>query len=175
MLKAKLTLSKIEKARRPGLLGDGAGLYLSVAPGGSKSWCFRFKLAGRQRTMGLGGIDKLNLHEARERANAGSWSTEESTRLTAAGASVPSRRRRRRSASGMLPSLILTRIRRAGPHPMPGNGATISRPTFFPKIAALPMQAANDTEIVLAVLEPIWQTRTETAWRIRGRLEMVIN
>src|SRR5262249_31073247 len=68
MAKEKLTLAKIEMAHRPGLLNDGGGLYSSVAPGGSKSWCFRFTFDGRRRTMGLGGIDKVNLREARERA-----------------------------------------------------------------------------------------------------------
>jgi hypothetical protein len=68
MPKAKLTLSKIETAHLPGMLNDGGGLYLSVAAGGSKSWCFRFTLGNRRRTMGLGGIAKLNLEEARERA-----------------------------------------------------------------------------------------------------------
>ena len=68
MAKEKLTLAKIEMAHRPGLLNDGGGLYLSVAPGGSKSWCFRFTFGDRRRVMGLGGIDKVNLRQARERA-----------------------------------------------------------------------------------------------------------
>jgi hypothetical protein len=68
MPKAKLTLSKIETAYRPGMLNDGGGLYLSVAAAGTKSWCFRFTLGNRRRTMGLGGIANLNLAEARERA-----------------------------------------------------------------------------------------------------------
>jgi integrase len=45
----------------------------------------------------------------------------------------------------------------------------------FPQIGALPMQAANDTGVVLSILEPLWKTGTETAWRIRGRLETVID
>ncbi len=47
------------------MLNDGGGLYLSVAAAG---WCFRFTLGDRRRTMGLGGIARLNLEEARERA-----------------------------------------------------------------------------------------------------------
>ena len=50
------------------MLNDGGGLYLSVAACGSKTWCFRFTLGNRRRTMGLGGIDRLDLQEARERA-----------------------------------------------------------------------------------------------------------
>jgi integrase len=176
MLKAKLTLSKIEKARRPGLLGDGAGLYLSVAPGGSKSWCFRFKLAGRQRTMGLGGIDKLSLHEARERAR-------QCRELVYRGIDPIDRRRSERSVAAAKEAvsfrdaaLAYIDAHKAGwTAPYARQWRDHFEAYVFPKIGALPMQAANDTEIVLAVLEPIWQTRTETAWRIRGRLEMVIN
>jgi hypothetical protein len=68
MVKEKLTLSKVEVARQPGMLNDGGGLYLSVAKGGSKSWCFRYMLSGQRRTMGLGGVGKVDLSEARERA-----------------------------------------------------------------------------------------------------------
>src|SRR5215472_3355297 len=68
MPKAKLTHSKIDAARCPGMLNDGGGLYLSVAAGGSKSWCFRFTLGARRRTMGLGGVDTLDLEAARSRA-----------------------------------------------------------------------------------------------------------
>ena len=68
MPKAKLTPLKIETARHPGLLNDGGGLCLNIAGGGSKSWCFRFTLGNRRRTMGLGGIASVNLEEARERA-----------------------------------------------------------------------------------------------------------
>ena len=45
----------------------------------------------------------------------------------------------------------------------------------FPEIGPLPMQMVNHTDVVLKILEPIWETRTQTAWRIRGRLEMIIN
>jgi hypothetical protein len=65
---AKLTALKVEKISRPGLYNDGGGLYLRVAPGGSKGWIFRFKLDGRQRDMGLGSLDTFSLKQARERA-----------------------------------------------------------------------------------------------------------
>jgi hypothetical protein len=68
MATEKLTMAKVEAARRPGLLGDGGGLYLHIGLGGSKSWAFRFTLGGRQRRMGLGSLNTLNLREARERA-----------------------------------------------------------------------------------------------------------
>src|SRR5882724_8506068 len=58
------------KHLKPGLHGDGGGLYLQVSETGARSWIFRFMLAGRSREMGLGSISTFTLAEARERARA---------------------------------------------------------------------------------------------------------
>src|ERR1700736_472924 len=71
MASEKLTALKVERARTPGLLNDGKGLYLRIAAsktGVTKSWVFRFMIAGRAREMGLGSLDVVSLSEARERA-----------------------------------------------------------------------------------------------------------
>jgi len=51
-----------------GILHDGGGLYLRVAAAGSRSWVFRFQLAGKRRDMGLGSYPEISLAEARSRA-----------------------------------------------------------------------------------------------------------
>jgi len=176
MLKEKLTLSKIEKARRPGLLGDGGGLYLSVALGGSKSWCFRFKLRGRQRTMGLGGIDNLNLQEARERAR-------ECRELVHNGIDPINHRRSERAVAAAKRTVTFRDAALAYIDTQKGGWtAPYARQWLdhfhayvFPQIGALPIQVANDTNVVLGVLEPLWNGPTETAWRLRGRIEKVID
>ncbi|WP_371811380.1 Arm DNA-binding domain-containing protein [Brucella sp. 191011898] len=58
----------VAKALPAGMYNDGGGLYLQVAKGGTKSWIFRFMLAGRAREMGLGSVHDFSLREARERA-----------------------------------------------------------------------------------------------------------
>src|SRR5262245_48714550 len=68
MATEKLTIAKVKAARRPGLLNDGGGLYLRVGEKGSKSWVLRYTFGGRQRLMGLGSLDTLNLREVREKA-----------------------------------------------------------------------------------------------------------
>jgi integrase len=176
MAKEKLTLAKIEMAHPPGLLNDGGGLYLSVAPGGSKSWCFRFTFGGRRRVMGLGGIDKISLRQARERAR-------ECRDLVQQGVDPIDHRRSERASAAAKMAMT---FRKAALAFIEGHKdgwtAHYTRQwcdhfeTFvFPEIGALPMQAVNDTEVVLRILEPIWKTRTVTAWNIRGRLEMIIN
>src|SRR3984885_14440423 len=55
---------------KPGVYGDGAGLYLNVGPTGAASWLFRFMLNGKAREMGLGPLHTIGLAEAREGALA---------------------------------------------------------------------------------------------------------
>src|SRR5262249_7914250 len=64
----KLTALKVDKAKRPGMYGDGGGLYLRVTDDGAKNWVFRFMLNGRSRWMGMGPLHTVNLAEARKRA-----------------------------------------------------------------------------------------------------------
>ena len=64
----KLTALVVKRAHRRGTYGDGHGLYLQVAKGGSKSWVLRFKRGGRTRTFGLGPFHTISLAQARERA-----------------------------------------------------------------------------------------------------------
>jgi hypothetical protein len=64
----KLSPLKVQKRKRPGLYGDGAGLWLHVGPTGGKSWVYRFMLAGTAREMGLGPLHTISLAEARQAA-----------------------------------------------------------------------------------------------------------
>ena len=52
----KLSALAVTKTSKPGYYGDGGGLWLQIAKSGSKSWIFRFKMSGKQREMGLGGL-----------------------------------------------------------------------------------------------------------------------
>lgn len=64
----RLTSLGVARAKRPGMYADGLGLYLRVAPGGSKQWIFRFVADGRTRDLGIGPAHTLTLAEARARA-----------------------------------------------------------------------------------------------------------
>ncbi len=64
----KLTAAKVRAITRTGLHGDGDTLYLSVAPGGTKSWIQRLTVNGRCRDIGLGGFPLVSLAEARDKA-----------------------------------------------------------------------------------------------------------
>jgi hypothetical protein len=63
----RLTAREVAIATQPGMYPDGAGLYLRVARGG-KSWVLRYMLDGNAREMGLGGLEKVGLADARKKA-----------------------------------------------------------------------------------------------------------
>jgi len=65
---AGLTARRVQTENTPGLIADGGGLYLQIAPTGAKTWIYRFQLAGRRRDMGLGSAELFSLADARERA-----------------------------------------------------------------------------------------------------------
>ena len=66
----KLTAKKVEHLSKRGLYGDGGGLYLQVAKGGSKSWLYRFKVDSRTHWHGLGAARDVSLESARDKAMA---------------------------------------------------------------------------------------------------------
>ena len=70
-LKHKLSAKFTEKNNlKPGLYGDGGGLYLQVSAFKTKAWVFRYMIAGRARKMGLGDFEHVTLAEARKKADA---------------------------------------------------------------------------------------------------------
>src|SRR4051794_38972912 len=64
----KLSVLKVRQAKKPGLYGDGGGLFLQVTPSGTRSWVFRYKVGGKHRVMGLGPAHTVSLADAREKA-----------------------------------------------------------------------------------------------------------
>ena len=67
----KLSVKFTEKADlKPGLYGDGGGLYLQVSDYKTKAWVFRYMMAGRARKMGLGDFELVTLKDARKKRDA---------------------------------------------------------------------------------------------------------
>ena len=67
-----LTALKVKRETKPGMHGDGNGLYLQITPsksgGVSKSWLYRYKVGGRSRKLGLGSLHTVSLADARQKA-----------------------------------------------------------------------------------------------------------
>lgn len=174
----KLSAAGVAKERAPGLYGDGGGLYLQVAKGGSKSWIFRFMIAGKPRYMGLGSIDTFSLREARERAK-------EARKLVADGID-PIDARRERVAAARADDAKLVSFSEAAERYIKAHTAGWKNPKHadqwrntlttyaYPIIGPISV-AKVDTAHIMQIIEPIWTDKTETASRVRGRIESVLD
>jgi integrase len=173
----RLTALKVARAKRPGMYPDGGGLYLQVAAHGA-SWVYRYMLHGRARTMGLGPLALYGLAEARAKAQDARRLRHEGIdpiearhaqavqQRLAAAREMTFRQCAARLIEAMRPSW------RSSVHA--AQWETTLATYADPVIGTLPV-AAIDTALVLRVLEPIWTAKPETASRLRGRIEAVLD
>ena len=174
----RLTALKVEKGKNSGMYPDGAGLYLRVTPDGTKNWVLRYMLDRRPHWMGLGPLALYGLQEARAKAL-------DARRKRHEGIDPIEARRAERARQNLDAAKAITfkqcaeayiNSHRAGwrNDKHAGQwGATLS--TYaYPVIGALSVQAI-DIGLVLKVLEPIWSKKPETASRLRGRLENILD
>ena len=178
----KLTSVAVAKFSKPGRHADGGGLYLQIRTGGTKTWAFRFMRAGKARQMGLGALHTLTLAKARERAT-------ECRRLLLDGhdpiAHRAETRRSDRTAAQIEAAKAITfrdcAERYIAAHEDGWRNkkhsaqwkATLTN-DVYPVLGTLPV-GAIDVGLVLKVLEPIWRVKPETAARVRGRIESVLD
>lgn len=174
----KLTARKVSSLRTPGRHGDGAGLWLQISPEGGKSWLFRYTLNGRARMMGLGPVDLVSLTEAREQALT-------HRKLLLAGIDPLVHRDTERRKSRLADASAITFEEAATRYIdarkvawKNAKHATQWQNTLetyaYPVFGELPVEAL-DTGLVLKALEPIWTEKPETASRVRGRIEAVVD
>ncbi len=174
----KLTARRVASEKRKGKYGDGGGLYLQVSASGAKSWLFRFKMDGKAREMGLGSIHTIPLADARISAQA-------ARKLIYDGVDPIEDRKAKRNALKLetvtektfkeCAAAYITSHQAAWKNRKHAAQWTSTLEKYaFPEIGDLSV-ASVDTGAVMRVLEPIWRTRTETATRVRGRVEAVLD
>src|SRR4029077_19610358 len=174
----KLSAVEVAKAKGPAVLHDGGGLYLRVSQTGTKSWVFRFQLDGKRRDMGLGPYPDISLAEARGRATSHRKLRHEG--LDPLEAKVAQRQAQRVSAAkGRTFRECATEFiekNRAGWRNAKHAGQwTATLTTYvYPTLGELPVSAI-DAGLVVQVLDPIWAEKPETAGRVRGRIEAVLD
>ena len=164
----KLTAAKVRAITRTGLHGDGGTLYLSVAPGGSKSWIQRLTVNGRRRDIGLGGFPLVSLAEAREKA----FDNRRSAR--AGGDPLAEKHKAKvptfREAAHKVFEATKPRWR-SEQHTT--NWLKYLERHAMPHIGDMHVDRIG-REDVLRVLTPLWGTRMETARRVRQRVRAVL-
>ncbi|MGJ0508326.1 MAG: tyrosine-type recombinase/integrase [Methylocystis sp.] len=172
MASSKLSARKVETAKA-GRHGDGAGLWLAVSQTGAKRWLYRFTIDGKVSELGLGSYPTVSLTEARDKAA-------EARRIHKAGKSPVEAKREGAKAEAGRPTfgkvaddfLAAKSSEWRNPKHRAQWAMTLER--YAAPLRSRPVDAI-DTEAVLEVLTPIWQKTPETASRLRGRIEAVLD
>ena len=155
----------------PGFHADGDNLYLQVTASGSRTWVFRYTLNKVPRYMGLGSFKYVTLADARLKAN-------DCKRLLIQGKD-PLGQKQLSKFNAMSFDECFEKFFEGKKNQL-GNPKHIQQWQSSIKTYASPILgkmpvASIDVAIVVKVLEPIWTTKTETASRVRGRIEDVLD
>ena len=165
----RLSARQVATAKE-GYHADGGGLYLQVTAAGTRSWVLRYQLAGKRREMGLGPVALVSLQDARQAAIR--------HRQTILQGIDPLAARRAAQAVidmtwGACADAYIDAHRHGWKNGAQADQWTQSLEAYGP--ARESMVAAIDTVAVMACLQPIWTIKTETATRVRGRIERILD
>jgi len=169
-----LTAVKVKSLKKPGLYADEKNLYLKVGESGTKSWVFRYTRKKKLTNMGLGPYPDVKLSEARELAY------EERKVLRRYLDPLEERNKRKRvllaqtnSFSDVMEDYIAAKsVGWTEKHTKQFRNTLTTYALPFLKNIPIDDIATQD---ILKVLRPIWESKNETASRVRGRVEMVLD
>jgi integrase len=172
----RLNAARLRTLTKPGTYGDGAGLYLQVRGPANRSWLYRFKLYGKAHLMGLGTTDDVSLAEARNAAA-------DARKLVRQGSNPIDQRRTARAENSAQASLTFTQVADAyiTAHERSWRNAKHRQQwrntlhTYADPMLGRLSVAQVTVGDVMRVLEPMWHEKTETASRLRGRIEAVLD
>lgn len=177
LAKNKLSVRALTEIASPGVYGDGDGLYLRVnrardGSAGSRQWVHVYHLRGKRKEMGLGGYPSVGLTAARAKRDG--------ARAELAAGRSPIRRgagyegRPGGHAFGRVAMALIADIEGGFRNLKHARQWRTTLQRYTKPIWDMPV-AAVDTEAVLECLRPIWTTIPETADRVRGRIERVLD
>ncbi len=174
----KLTPLEIKALSKQGLYSDGNGLYLRINNDGAKSWRYRFMLDGNSREMGMGSLNLVSLSKARQEAIQCKLKVREGIDP------IEERKASRAHLIGLnksIPTFKECAVDYIRAHGVAWKNAKHEQQWVnsltnhvYPKLGSMAVNAIERSHI-MQVLEPIWRIKTETAKRIRGRIEMVLD
>lgn len=174
----RLSAAAVAKAKVRGRYSDGGGLYLQVSRWGTKAWLFRYTLNGRPHQMGLGPLHTVSLALARQRAA-------ECRRQLLLNVD-PLLERKTEKARAFVAATKDSSFRGCAERHIAAHESGWRNPKHrqqwantlstyaYPVVGSIAV-ANIDTGLVLQVLEPVWKSKPETAGRLRGRIEAVLD
>ncbi len=170
----RLNAAAVRSLTEPGRHGDGGGLYLVVKPSGTKSWVFIFRWRGRQPEMGLGSFHDVSLAEARRQA-------QQARSVLLSGRNPIDARRTEASATASAPTFgtfadqLVDALSPGFRNPKHVYQWTHTLGDAYCHRIRGKLIRDITTDEVLSVLTPIWTSKPETASRLRGRIERVLD
>ncbi len=174
----KVKAATPERLKGPTWLADGAGLYLQIGLSGAKSWLFRYTRQGKSHAMGLGPCHTVGLADARDAALQCRKQLKDGIDPIKAAAA--------KRRQGLLDAAKEMTFRQCAESYIEANKsgwknekhaeqwANTLKTYVYDVFGDFPVQEI-DTALVLKVVQPIWTTKTETASRVRGRIEAVLD
>lgn len=176
----RLSAIKVNKLLAPKQYPDGGGLYFQISKSGSRSWIFKYSLNKRSREMGLGALSVVSLAEAR--AEAGKCRALLKDKIDPIEARDKARKQSQRAEQAQTPQLF----RKAAADFIKTHRAGWKNPKHIQQwentLATYAFPVIGDTDVaevstddIKKILEPIWISKRETASRLRGRLERILD
>jgi integrase len=170
----------VSRIKTPGLhfVGGVSGLALQVSPSGARSWILRARIGGKARDMGFGGFPDVTLASARDAARVARAKIKAGTDPIEEGRAARSILAAARASALTFEQCAEAYIAvkesewKNGKHTKQWRSTLVTY--AFPVIGKLLVRDIEQAH-VLRVLEPIWTTKTETASRLRGRIESVLD
>jgi integrase len=165
----KLNARSVASLTKVGRHSDGGSLYLVIDRGGAKRWSFIFRWNGKLKEMGLGGLQAVPLAKARELAA-------EARATVARGLNPIDERRQSKDVPtfGEVADDLIASLQAGWRNAKHRGQWKATLETHAKALRPLAVDKVT-TEDVLNVLKPIWTTKSETASRLRGRIERVLD
>jgi integrase len=147
---------------------DGGGLYLSISPNGGRRWVFLYRWHGKPTEIGFGSARDVTLARARElasqaRANLAEGVNPKDTRRPSEGATF-----------GECADRVIEAMRPSWRNDKHAAQWKMTLREYAAPLRRLPVEQIT-TDDVLSVLKPLWNEKAETATRLRGRIERVLD
>src|SRR6266513_645021 len=179
-------LRSVERITKPGMHPDGGGLYLQITPSGARSWVYRYMIGGKERYMGLGPVGRVPLKQAREFADECSEQRRNGAPTGERTYFDPIEIRNARRVMDRLEEAKTKTFEqcarayledhrdswRNAKHRQQWENTLATY--VYPAFGDQPVQMI-DRQLVLKAIKSIWKTKPETANRVRGRIEAVLD
>jgi integrase len=164
----RLNVRAVATISKRGRHADGGGLYLSISPNGGRRWVFLYRWHGKPTEIGFGSARDVTLARARElarqaRGNLAEGINPKDARKPSEGATF-----------GECADQLIEAMRPSWRNEKHAAQWVMTLRDYAAPLRRLPVDTVNSDD-VLSVLKPLWNDKSETAFRLRGRIERVLD